>query len=99
MSLEREYTITHPLNRDVGARCTCRPFYDKITIDLPGAPKPLVITSTGAPSRPYIKSVTVNGRSLDTPILTHEDIVAGGHIVFEMSDTPQAWVSRTALDE
>ncbi|TFK88274.1 glycoside hydrolase family 92 protein [Polyporus arcularius HHB13444] len=75
------------------------PFYDKITIDLPGAPKPLVITSTGAPSRPYIKSVTVNGRSLDTPILTHEDIVAGGHIVFEMSDTPQAWGSRTVLDE
>ncbi|KAI0735964.1 glycosyl hydrolase family 92-domain-containing protein [Earliella scabrosa] len=67
------------------------PFFDKVIIDLPGAPKPLVIASMGAPRKPYIKSVSVNGRKLDAPILAHSDIATGGHIVFEMSKTPQAW--------
>ena len=73
-----------------------RPFFDKVTIDLPGA-KPLVITSTGAPSKPYIKSVTVNGKQLESPVLTHVDIAEGGEIAFEMSDKPQAWASSTLV--
>ena len=75
----------------------CRPFFDKVTIDLPNAPKPLVITSAGAPNKPYVKSVTVNGRVLDTPILTHADIASGGTIQFEMSAEPQAWSSSTLV--
>ncbi|KAH9918567.1 glycoside hydrolase family 92 protein [Epithele typhae] len=71
------------------------PFFDKVTIALPGAPKPLVITSPGAPFKPYIKSVSVNGRELAQPILTHADIARGGTIEFEMSDAPQAWCSAT----
>lgn len=43
-----------------------RPFFDKVTLDLPNAPQPLVITSAGAPTKPYIHSVT-NGRALGTP--------------------------------
>ncbi|OSD01869.1 glycoside hydrolase family 92 protein [Trametes coccinea BRFM310] len=71
------------------------PFFDKVTIDLPDAPQPLVITSTGAPSKPYIRSVTVNGRALSSPILTHADIASGGQIHFEMAAEPQAWSSGT----
>ncbi|KAI0762350.1 glycosyl hydrolase family 92-domain-containing protein [Fomes fomentarius] len=73
------------------------PFFDKVTIDLPGANKPLVITSIGAPTKIYIKSVTINGKELDTPHLAHEDIASGGHIVFEMSETPQEWGSSTLV--
>ncbi|CDO69451.1 Glycoside Hydrolase Family 92 protein [Trametes cinnabarina] len=71
------------------------PFFDKVTIDLPNAPRPLVITSPGASSKPYIKSVTVNGRKLSTPILTHADIASGGQIHFEMAAEPQTWSSST----
>lgn len=74
-----------------------RPFFDKATIDLPSAPQPLVITSPGAPSKPYIQSVTVNGRALEGPILIHADIASGGHIHFEMNAIPQAWASRTLV--
>ena len=73
------------------------PFFDKLTIDLPAAKQPLVITSPGAPKKPYIKSVTVNGRELSTPILTHADIANGGHISFEMSGSPQSWASGTLV--
>ena len=32
----------------------------------------------------YVKSVTLNGRPLEGPILRHADILAGGELVFEM---------------
>jgi putative alpha-1,2-mannosidase len=77
------------------------PFFDKITIHLPPQPhqsqaekenpKTLTIIAKGAPSKPYIKSLMINGRKVDVPILQHEDIVDGGEIVFEMSDRLEAW--------
>ncbi|KZT13304.1 glycoside hydrolase family 92 protein [Laetiporus sulphureus 93-53] len=73
------------------------PFYDKVTIDLPNANRPLVITSKGAPSMPYVKSLTVNGESVEVPMIRHEQIVSGGEIVFEMSAEPQAWASATLV--
>lgn len=69
------------------------PFFDKVTIQLPAASQPLVISSAGAPTKPYIKSLTVNGKPRDAPIIKHEDIAAGGSIEFEMSETPEAWAS------
>lgn len=75
-----------------------RPFFDKITIDLPstlqqedGRKKTLTITARGAPTKPYIKSLTVNGRQVDTPFIQHADIANGGDIVFEMSDQVESW--------
>ncbi|OCH93281.1 glycoside hydrolase family 92 protein [Obba rivulosa] len=73
------------------------PFFDKVTIDLPGASKPLVITSSGAPQKPYIKSLTVNGSPVSVPIIGHEQIASGGEIVFEMSSDPQEWASATLV--
>jgi putative alpha-1,2-mannosidase len=77
------------------------PFFDKITIDLPPQPhqsqaekkklRTLTIIARDAPSKPYIKSLTINGRKVDVPILQHEDIVDGGEIMFEMSDRVEAW--------
>ncbi|KAH9843627.1 glycoside hydrolase family 92 protein [Rhodofomes roseus] len=71
------------------------PFYDKVTISFPDASQPLVISAPGAPTKPYVKSLTVNGEALSQPIITHQQIANGGEIVFEMSDTPQEWASAT----
>ncbi|KAG6829155.1 hypothetical protein H0H87_012493 [Tephrocybe sp. NHM501043] len=78
------------------------PFFDKITIQLPPKPhqtnnqqrRTLSITALGAPTKPYVKSLIVNGRSLDTPIIRHEDITDGGEIVFEMSDVVEEWGNK-----
>ncbi|OCB85571.1 glycoside hydrolase family 92 protein [Sanghuangporus baumii] len=72
-----------------------RPFFDKVTINLPGAPRPLVITSKGAPTKKYVKSLTIDGIPLVDPVITHAQIAHGANIVFEMSDRPQAWGSAT----
>ncbi|KAG5652188.1 hypothetical protein H0H81_005987 [Sphagnurus paluster] len=79
--------------------CFYRPFFDRITIALPPRPgqkdaqrtRRLTISAPGAPTKPYIKSLTVNGRGIDTPIIRHKDIADGGEIVFEMSDVVQEW--------
>ncbi|KAG6838170.1 hypothetical protein C0991_001365, partial [Blastosporella zonata] len=64
------------------------------TIELPPTPqqkdqrqkRTLSITALGAPTKPYIKSLTVNGRKVDPPIIRYEDFADGGEIVFEMTD-------------
>ncbi|KAL4075454.1 glycoside hydrolase family 92 protein [Scleroderma citrinum] len=83
---------------------TNSPFFDSITLELPGlstglegtpASTKLRIFAPGAPSQPYVRSLTVHGRNVDSPIITHADIVRGGHIEFEMSVEPQPWASGT----
>lgn len=73
-----------------------RPLFNRVEIDLPPRPgstesKKLQIISLGGPKLPYIKSVQVNGVSLDKPIITHEQIADGGIIVFTMSPTIEEW--------
>jgi hypothetical protein len=54
-------------------------------------PKKLTITAMGARSKPYIKSLTINGISITKPIIKHEQIATGAEVVFEMSDKIELW--------
>ena len=54
-------------------------------------PKKLTITAIGARSKPYIKSLTINGISITQPIIKHEQIANGAEVVFEMSDEIEVW--------
>jgi putative alpha-1,2-mannosidase len=68
------------------------PFFDHISLTLPGASRPLTISAKGASTgMKYIKSVTLNEKALRSFILEHGDIANGGDLVFEMSDSPQSW--------
>lgn len=67
-------------------------------IDLPVASpnthqgsKRLTIKSTGATQKQYVKSLSINGERVNTPVLLHEQIATGGEIVFEMSDEVEQW--------
>jgi len=86
----------YPVNPVSGEYVVGSPFFDKITIDLPPTPqkkgsRKLTITAKDAPTKPYIKSLTVNGKRVETPVIRHEDIADGGEIVFEMSDVVEEW--------
>ncbi|KAI0051484.1 glycoside hydrolase family 92 protein [Auriscalpium vulgare] len=88
----------YPVNPVSGEYVIGSPFYDEVTIHLPMAKKPLKIISSGAPNKPYIKSLTVNGHKRLDPIISHEDIVQGGTLEFEMSSKPEAWASATVVN-
>ncbi|KAG6887028.1 hypothetical protein C0995_002298 [Termitomyces sp. Mi166 len=88
----------YPVNPVSGEYIVGSPFFDKITIHLPPRPgqevdqsRKLTILAAGAPVKPYIKSLTVNGRKVDVPIIRHDDIMDGGEIVFEMSEWVEKW--------
>ena len=66
-----------------------------MTVNLPGAPRPLVITSKGAPTKQYVKRLAIDGIPVEEPVITHAQIARGADIVFEMSDSPQVWGSAT----
>ncbi len=55
------------------------------------------ISAPGAPNKPYVKSVTVNGKAAQLPFIDHVDIAKGGTIAFEMSETPEEWTSGTMV--
>ena len=77
---------------------TSSPFYDRVTITLPGKPNPLIITSNGASTtKPYVSSLKINGQATDTPVILHDQIVNGGEIEFVMSDKPTSWASETLV--
>lgn len=68
------------------------PFFDHLSLTLPGASRPLTITAKGASGgKKYIKSLMLDGREIRTFILDHADIANGGDLVFEMSDRPESW--------
>ena len=76
------------------------PFFEKVTIRLPpgaatggrgGKERTLVISAPGAPTRPYVGSLRVDGRKIKRPFLKHRDIVNARRIDWEMSDVPSSW--------
>ncbi|KAK4892664.1 hypothetical protein LTR27_008941 [Elasticomyces elasticus] len=76
------------------------PFFEKVTIRLPagaatggmgGEEHDLVISAPGAPTMPFVKSLTVDGVPVEKPMLSHAQIIGASHIAFEMADAPHAW--------
>ncbi|KQV62765.1 MULTISPECIES: GH92 family glycosyl hydrolase [unclassified Caulobacter] len=72
-----------------------RPFVDKAALNLPNGKRFTVRTEGLADARPYVGKVTLNGKPLTRAFLKHDEIVAGGELVFTMSATPnKAWATR-----
>ncbi|KAF7983020.1 hypothetical protein HWV62_24658 [Athelia sp. TMB] len=85
----------YPVDPISGEYIIGTPFFDTVKVRLPGAERPLEIHSRGASKMPYVKSVKLNGRGIETPVLSHAEIAKGGIIQFEMSGRPEAWASST----
>jgi putative alpha-1,2-mannosidase len=90
------------------------PLFPSITVRLPSPPhnasssaprlpdRVLRILAPGAGTyrevKPYIRSLSINGRNVDRPVIRHEEIFSTSgrdvEIVFEMSDRPTRWGRR-----
>ena len=75
-----EYVIGAPQLEKITIRCTPTPnTYTFFTVLAKGLSR----------ENKYVKSVTLNGHPLTRPILRHADILAGGELVFEMTNREQ----------
>ena len=61
------------------------PLFDRVELQLERS-KPLIITKND--DKPFIQSVTLNGKPLTRSYLTYEEIAKGGELVFTMGDKP-----------
>ncbi|MGW2109784.1 GH92 family glycosyl hydrolase [Streptomyces sp. NPDC001948] len=81
----------YPVNPASAKYSVGSPFFDQAKVQLPAASRPLVISASGAADKAYVKSLSLNGRSVTKPVLSHSDLLRGGQLRFTMSDTPQSW--------
>ncbi len=65
-----------------------RPLFNNMTVSLPGDKKLAVEARNLSEANTYVKSVSLNGRRLTSPFITHSELAGGGSLVFEMTDKP-----------
>ena len=65
-----------------------RPFLDKAVLDLPNGKRFTIRAEQLTPANQYVGGVTLNGKPLTASFLRHEQIIAGGELVFTMQAIP-----------
>ncbi|KAI0872716.1 glycoside hydrolase family 92 protein [Hypoxylon argillaceum] len=83
------------------------PFFERVSLRFPrslatggevghagDSESQLIISAPGAPKKPYVKSLTIDGESRETPIISHSELVEARLIIFEMSEVATNWGSR-----
>lgn len=82
----------YPVSPSVPEYVLSAPHFEKITIQLRNG-KCFIINAPGASQeKKYIQSVTLNGKIYSKTYLNHFDIVKGGQMDVEMSDSPnKSW--------
>lgn len=63
-----------------------RPMVDRALVHIKGGIFEILVKNN-SPENKYIKEVTLNGKALETPFFSHADMVKGGKLVFEMTNT------------
>ncbi|MGA7440307.1 MAG: GH92 family glycosyl hydrolase [Luteibacter sp.] len=64
------------------------PLFEHVEVDMGGGRLLTIEARDNHPDRPYIQSATWNGQPYTRTWLAHADLAAGGHLVFQMGDTP-----------
>lgn len=74
------------------------PIFPKSTIQLENGKTFTILAHDVSDTNKYIKNVKLNGKNYPYSYLKHEDIIKGGVIEFEMTDTASSWgTSDTSL--
>ena len=78
----------YPVNPAQGVYILGAPLFEKATIALPGDKTFVVEAENHGEKNIYVERVLLNGKELDRNYITHNEIVSGGKLVFQMSATP-----------
>lgn len=74
-----------------------RPFLPQATLNLPDGKRFRIVADGLDATHTYVGSVSLNGRPLDRPYVTHQEIVAGGELRFVMQAEPnKSWAADAA---
>jgi predicted alpha-1,2-mannosidase len=85
----------YPVCPGTGEYVLGTPALEEVNINLENG-KSFRITTRGlSEDNFYIREVTLNGKPLECSFITHEDIIAGGELIYVMGPRPnKKWASR-----
>ena len=78
----------YPVNPAEGIYVIGSPHFEQVSLELGSGRKFTVTAKNASSSNIYIQSATLNGMSLTRSFIKHEEITAGGKLVFEMGNKP-----------
>jgi predicted alpha-1,2-mannosidase len=84
----------YPVNPASGEYMIGSPMYPQIALTLTNGKIFRVEAVNNSAQNVYIQSATLNGSPLDIPVITWEQIQAGGTLQFQMGPKPSQWGSR-----
>ena len=80
-----------PLKAGIPMYSITSPVFSKITIDLHNGKTFTMIARNNSRQNKYIQSAMMNGKVLETPWFSHEDLINGGKLILEMGEKPGIW--------
>lgn len=84
----------YPVNPASGEYMIGSPLYGQLSLTLANGKIFRIEANNNSATNVYIQSATLNGKALDIPVITWEQIQAGGVLHFEMGSTPSKWASQ-----
>ena len=69
------------------------PLFDRVTLALPQG-ELVIEAKNNSDKNIYIQRITRNGKPYAKPYITHEDLMTGGTLVFEMGPEPADWCAK-----
>ena len=87
----------YPVNPVNGAYVLGSPIVQEARLNLPNG-QTFTVRSNASPEHLYIQSVQLNGAPYTRSYLRHQDILAGGELVFELGPEPNPDFGRAVED-
>jgi putative alpha-1,2-mannosidase len=78
----------YPLTPGIPVYTLGSPFFEKVTIALPGGKKFIIDCINAGEKNKYIQKAWLNGKPLEKPWFAHDDLMSGGVLKFEMGEYP-----------
>ena len=88
----------YPVKPGIPMYTITSPVFSKVTIDLHNGKTFTMVAKNCSRTNKFIKLATMNGKTLETPWFSHEDLVSGGTLVLEMGETPGIWNKHGIMD-
>jgi hypothetical protein len=70
--------------------CLGSPLFSKVTVHLENGKTFVIRAQNNSPTNRYVQSARLRGKPLTRSYVTHEEIIGGGELVFEMGPKPNA---------
>lgn len=81
----------YPVNPASATYIVSAPLFDKVEIKFPHTNRVLTITSQGAGDNMYVEKLSIDGKDVVAPVITHQQLMSAKDITFTMNKEPQTW--------